>query len=267
MSWRAAARSLPTMLRVEMAATLAYRAEFAVWMLTTTLPLIMLGLWSSVASDGPFGAFGQREFVAYYLATLVVRNLTGSWIVWQVDEEIRSGDLSMRLLLPIHPFVSYAATHLAAIPLRSLLALPIALILLFSSAGSLLIGDLPRLALLAFALLGSWALTFFALLLIASLGLFVERSLALFDVYLGIFGLFSGYLIPLSLLPSWVRELASALPFEYMLAFPVELLIGMQSAEEATRNLALQWSFATLAFVVSRWVWKRGIRRYEAYGS
>ena len=45
-------RALPTLLRIGVAETVAYRAEFLVWILTTTLPLVMLGLWTSVAARG-----------------------------------------------------------------------------------------------------------------------------------------------------------------------------------------------------------------------
>ena len=41
-------RALPTLWRIGVAETLAYRAEFLVWVLTTTQPLIMLGLWLAV---------------------------------------------------------------------------------------------------------------------------------------------------------------------------------------------------------------------------
>ena len=66
------------------------------------LPLVMLGLWTSVAdeSQGPFGAFTSDHFVAYYLVALILRNVTGSWVVWQVDMDIRNGTMSMRLLRP-----------------------------------------------------------------------------------------------------------------------------------------------------------------------
>ena len=50
-------RALPTLLRVGVAETVAYRAEFLVWILTTTLPLVMLGLWTSVAAEAPFRGY------------------------------------------------------------------------------------------------------------------------------------------------------------------------------------------------------------------
>lgn len=261
-------RAVPTLLRVGAAETLAYRAEFIIWMLTSTLPLVMLGLWTSVASEGAFAHYRQQDFVAYYLAALIVRNLTGSWVVWQINEEVRRGALSLRLLRPIHPFVSYVTTHLSAVPFRALVAVPMAVILLLSSAREVLALDPVSLALLAASLVGAWFLTFFVLVLIGSLGLFVQRSMALFEVYLGVFALLSGYLVPLDLLPGWVQGVAEWTPFRFMLSFPVELILSAHPDRETSLSLlGVQWVYMVTMMLVARLVWNAGIRRYEAYGS
>jgi ABC-2 type transport system permease protein len=264
---RSSLAAIPTILRVSAAETLAYRTEFAVWMLTTTLPLIMLGLWTSVAHEAPFASFGQREFIAYYLGALIIRNLTGSWIVWQLNDDVRRGSLNMKLLRPIHPFVFYAFHHLASVPLRAAIALPFAAILLITSARDLLITDPARIAILVLAVAGAWVLTFFILVAIGSLALFMDKSVALFDVYLGVFAVLSGYLVPLELLPGWAQSLADVTPFRYMLAFPVELLMGRLDAAEAATQLGIQWLFVAGAIAAALTVWRLGIRRYEAFGT
>ena len=78
-------RALPTLWRIGVAETLAYRAEFLVWILTTTQPLIMLGLWTSVARFAAFKQWSSSDFVAYFLACLIVRQLTGNWVAWQMS--------------------------------------------------------------------------------------------------------------------------------------------------------------------------------------
>lgn len=260
-------RAMPTLLRVGLAETIAYRVEFIIWMLTMTLPLVMLGLWTSVAAEGPFAGYAERDFVAYYLGAFIVRNLTGNWVVWQINEEIRTGSLMQRLLKPIHPFVTYAATHMSAIPLRALVALPIALILLWSQASGLLVTDPTRLAILVMALAGTFFLTFFMLVTIGALGFFLERSLAIVEIYLGVFAVFSGYLIPLPLFPDALQRAAELLPFRYMLAFPVETLIGRLDSGQALAALAIQWSWVAAILPISAFAWRTGIRRFEAYGS
>ena len=39
----------------------AYRAEFLVWMLATTMPLVMLGAHDAVAREAPVGRFDSHE--------------------------------------------------------------------------------------------------------------------------------------------------------------------------------------------------------------
>jgi ABC-2 type transport system permease protein len=74
---RRAASIYLALLRVGFAEALAYRAEMLIWMLTTTMPLVSLALWSAVAEAAPVGRFTQGRFAAYFLPTLVVRQLTG----------------------------------------------------------------------------------------------------------------------------------------------------------------------------------------------
>ncbi len=267
MSGRRAIRAMPTLLRVGMAEAIAYRAEFIVWMLTSTLPLVMLGLWTSVADEAPFGNYRAADFVAYYLATLIVRNLCGNWAFWHISEEIRHGTLSMRLLRPIHPFFAYAATHLASVPLRGLVALPFAAILLYSSASNRLITDPALIGIFALSVAGAWTLTFLTLVTVGSLAFFIEKSLAVLDVYIGVFSVMSGYLVPLPLLPEWVGRVARVAPFRFMLSFPVETLLGHHTRAGALELLAVQWLYVAATAALALLVWRRGVRRYEAYGT
>lgn len=259
-------RALPTLLRVGVAETLAYRAEFLIWILTTTLPLVMLALWTSVAAEAPFQGYSSADFVAYYLAGLIVRNLTGSWVAWQISEEIRMGVMAMRLLRPIHPFIAFAASHLAAIPFRTIVALPIAVVLLLSSGASALATEPLQLALVVPALALAWLITFSVLFAIGALGFLFTKTMALMNVYFGLFSLFAGYLLPIPLLPSWLRAIAEVSPFRFMYSVPVELMTRSIDARELAILMAGQvaWTVACLAGAL--WVWNRGLRHFEAVG-
>ncbi len=259
-------RAVPTMLKVGLSAAVAYRAEFVIWLLSTNMPLVMLALWSAVARDGPVGRFGQRDFAAYFLAALVVRLLTGAWVIWAVNEEIRLGTLAFRLLRPVHPLLAYACENLAAMPLRLALCLPIALLLLFAVGPSRVTHDPLLLALFPVAVLGAWLITFLAMSLVGSLAFYIESSGSLFEIWMGLFGVFSGYLVPLELFPPWVAALARALPFRYMLAFPVELVTGMQSRARAFTDLGVQWLFIAGLCAAALAAWRAGLRRFAAFG-
>jgi ABC-2 type transport system permease protein len=255
------------MLRVGLAEAVAYRAELFVWMLTTTMPLVMLALWTAVADEGPFQQFDKTDFVAYYLSALIVRTLTSCWLVWEMNQEIRMGTLSLRLLRPTSPFLSWTANHLAAVPLRALLVLPVALIMLMATDGARLPTDPVVIALIPLAILGAWCITFAVNAAIGSLGMIFERSLAVWEVWLAGFAVLSGYLVPHALFPPWVQRIAEWLPFRYQLGFPVEMMIGMADRAAALRGLAVQWGLAALLALVAAAVWRAGLRRFEAYGA
>ncbi len=260
-------RAFPTLLRVGFAEAVAYRAELIVWMLTTTMPLVMMALWTAVSREGPFGRFGREDFIAYYLAALIVRTLTSCWVVWEMNQEVRSGTLSLRLLRPIHPFIAYATQHIAAIPLRAVLAVPVAIILLVATGTDNVARDPVVLAIIPFTIAGAWLITFFSMTILGSLAMVMERSVAVWEIWMGMFAVLSGYLVPLELLPRWIGDIAAWLPFRYMLGFPVELIIGMADRGAALQGLAVQVGMVGALALLSGIVWRAGLKRFEAYGA
>jgi ABC-2 type transport system permease protein len=261
-----AAKAFPTLLRVGVSEVVAYRAEFLVWILTTNMPLVMLAIWHAVAADGPVGRFDQRAFTAYYLGILAVRLLTSNWAVWQLSMEIRDGTLSAKLLRPIHPIFALAADHLSAVPMRAAVISPVVVILLATGWDRLLRHDPVLLLVLLASLVGAWLLIFFSMVLMGSLSFFVESALGIFELWLGVHAILSGYLVPLEALPRWVRGAADVLPFRFMLGFPVETLVGLLDRHEALWALAVQWGYVALFGVAALWVWRVGLRQFSAFG-
>jgi len=263
---RHAARAFPTLFRVGLAEIVAYRAEFVVWILTTNMPLVMLAIWRAVAAEGPVGRFDQREFTAYYLGVLAVRLLTSTWVVWQMSMEIRDGTLSSRLLRPVHPVFAYAAQHLAGVPMRAIVVSPILAIMLAAAGDRLALHDAALMGIFAASLLGAWLLIFFTMVLVGALAFFVESAVAVFELWLAVHAVFSGYLIPLEALPSWIGRAAAVLPLRFMLGFPVEVLIGLMAPAAALRQLAVQWGYVLVLFACAMLVWRAGVRRFAAFG-
>jgi ABC-2 type transport system permease protein len=259
-------RAYPSLLRVGMADMLAYRAEFLVWILSMNLPLVMMALWTAVAADGPVGRFGQRDFVAYYLGMLIVRILSGSWLVWELTMEIRRGILATRLLRPIHPLWTFSATQLAAVPMRVIVLSPLVVVLYWVAGARLPVHDPARLAILAASLVGAWLLLFLVMALIGMLAAYVESALSVFDLWLAAQSILSGFLVPLELMPAWVARLARVLPFRYILGFPVETLIGLENNATALRDLGVQWLFIAGALLATIVLWRRALRRFAAFG-
>jgi len=260
-----ALKAYPALLRTGFISAVAYRAEFLIWMFSTNMPLVMLALWSAVARSGPVGVYSQAGFTAYYVSSLLVRLVTGSWVVWEMTMEIKQGTLALRLLRPIHPLLAYSAENLAAVPMRGIVAVPVMTILLFSGR-SQLSTDLVLWLIVPFSILGAWLLTFLVMALIGTLGLFVESATSLFEAWLGVSAVLSGYLVPLDLFPDRLRYIAQVLPFRFTLSYPVELALGRLTRLQAAQLLGAQYAYVAVFLVATHLLWRRGLARYSAFG-
>jgi len=263
--WPYTLRVLPAILRVGFASVLAYRAEMIIWMFATNMPLVMLALWAAVARSGPVAGYTQAGFTSYYLATLLVRLMTGCWVVYELTMEIRGGTLSMRLLRPVHPLLAHALENIAATPMRLVIASPLFAIFLYTSHASIT-RDPLLLVLVPVSIAGAFLIIFCVMAMVGTLALFVESAMGLFTVWLGLSGVLSGYLVPLDLFPTRVRDISLVLPFRFTLSYPVELLLGRVDRVHALQLLCAQWGYVALFLVGTLLLWRAGMRRFGAFG-
>jgi len=268
-SARATARALPTLLKIGLREAIAYRGEMIVWMLATTMPLVMLALWSAVARDAPdgsIGRYGEAQFVAYFLAAFVVRQLTGAWVFYTMNFEIRDGTLSMRLLRPVHPLVAYATEGIASMPMRFVIALPIAAISLAIVGPGAVTHD-PRLwALWVVSIAGAWLISLFVNFAVGCTAFFAESSMKFMDAWLVFYFVLSGYVVPIDLFPPALRAVVDWLPFRYQIGLPVEVMTGALTPGQTLALLARQWMWVAIGLATTVVLWRRGLRRFAAYG-
>jgi ABC-2 type transport system permease protein len=152
--------------------------------------------------------------------------------------------------------------------MRVVVAVPVAIVLLATVGGGAVAHTVLSWAMFALALVGGWLLTLLANLLVGTLALFMESSLKVMDIYLAAYFVMSGYLIPVELFPPFLRSVVDLLPFRYQIGFPVELMTGAYDAAPWSAALLLfrQWVMVTLFVLLTAAAWRRGIRRFSAYG-
>jgi ABC-2 type transport system permease protein len=262
-----ALRALPSLFKVSWADMVAYRAEILIWFLTASLPLIMMLVWDRVAEDGQVGRFDQRGFAGYFTATLVCRQLTGSWVIWEINQWIRTGSLSPALLKPLNPLLFLATESLAEKPMRFSILVPLVLVLFaWKPEMRLDVGPLA-LGLTAVSIFLGWLLTLLIQVSFGCLAFRFEQTMGLYMVWFGLWSLLSGYLFPLELLPPVVRASVQWLPFRASLGVPVEILTGGLRGAQAVGGVVFQLAWVTVAALLARLTWRWGIRQYEAFGA
>jgi ABC-2 type transport system permease protein len=253
--------------RLGIAETAAYRLSLFIWIVTAIFPLISLVLWRALAESGPIGEYDQEGFDSYFIAAFLVRQLGASWVVWDLDRAIRTGDLNALLMRPVSPVLHYVMLNLATVPVRMILAAPIALAVLVATGGMTVQGD-PRLwPLVVLAIALAWLLNFAVQLVVGCLAFWLTKAAALFDIWLGLFIVLSGYTVPTSLFPAGLAEVARVLPFHAVLGFPVELLVGRLGLWGALQGIALQLGWIVVVGSIAVVLWRRGLRAYGAFGA
>jgi ABC-2 type transport system permease protein len=79
----------------------------------------------------------------------------------------------------------------------------------------------------------------------------------------------SGQMFPLDLLDSFSPALVSvlkALPFQYMAYFPAAIFVGKIQGVQLVNGLVMEVVWALLFIILTRWLYRLGLRHYSAFG-
>lgn len=255
--------------KVDLANLFAYRAVLGIWTLALSVqPVISLVVWTAVADSrgGAAGGLTRGDYAAYFTTLLIVNQLTFSWSFGQAEWRVRHGHYSPLLLRPIHPIHADVAENLTFKGLTLTFLLPVAVLLafLFDASFQTTLWDV-----VAFvpALILAMALRFGLEWTLGTVAFWLTRTGAVVQTYQVTMFFLSGQIAPLALFPPLVRLIATVLPFRWMLAFPVETLLGRLSPTDILLGLAAQLAWLAAALVLLRLCWAAGIKRYSAVGA
>ncbi len=256
-------------LRTSLAVQFQYRASMMIWMIGRVVqPLIFLIVWTTVADarGGEVEGFTASDFAAYFILQMVVTQATFSWIMWEYDYIIRTGQFNFKLLRPIHPIHADIADNLAYKILTLVVLIPAVALLswLFSPTFNFQLWNVVA-GILAVAM--AFLLRFTLDWTLAMCALWTNRVSAINQAYEVLMVFLSGFFAPLAVMPRFLQIVADFLPFRWILAFPVELLLGRLSWQETLVGFGMQLFWWALALTVLSFVWRAGIKQYSAAGS
>ena len=255
-------------MRMELQVAAQYRANMAVWSIAGVLQVVVyLAIWRAVAAEtgGTTSGYSGAEFAGYFLALLIVREMTYTWIPYDFPDHVRTGKLAPMLLRPVHPLVSVGSRMVAYRAQSTLMLVPAAAVLFVvfdadvhtsAAAVALAVVVVPLAA----------TLRFLADSLLALASMWLVRIDGLRGVYYLFLLFLGGQFAPLAVLPDWLRSLARILPFYWMLGYPVELAIGRAPVADAGMGLAVLATWTLVLYAVLQPVWRAGVRSYESVG-
>ncbi len=257
------------MLKAAVLANIQYRASGMIWMIGSVLePLIYLVVWQTVAAsrDGSVGGFTAKEFAAYYIILMLVNHLTFSWIMQVFQFRIQFGALSHELLRPVHPIHADICDNIAYKIVQMTVMLPALFFLIwyFEPAFDL---DAGMLLIAVPVIVIAFLVRFFLEWTLALAAFWTTRTVAINNAYFAVLMFMSGRIAPMALMPLSIQATAEFLPFYYVIAFPVEVIMGRLSQTEIVDGVMTLLVWLGLALVVLATTWRRAVRNYAAVGS
>lgn len=247
-----------------------YRANLLMYLMYWLVsPIIYLAVWTSIANvKGSVNGFTANDFITYYMLLLICDQITSNIIIHTFAYKIQDGSLSGELIKPIHPMLTSALTNNVAFKMLSIMGLtPIWIVLFFlfrpDFSSVTLVNVLLAIPVMILAFLIGYLLS----ATITSLAFWTTRVYSIHEFYFAFILLFSGQFVPLPLMPKLIQDVAQYFPFQLLLYFPIQLILGKLPSEQIVMGYIMAGVWLIVSILLFNWVWHNGVKRYSAVGA
>lgn len=247
-----------------------YRANLLMYQLYWLVsPVVYLSVWVAVANNqGSVSGLTANDFVTYYMTLLIVDQLTSDITIHLLASKIQDGTLAGELIRPVHPILTNTLVNNIAFKALSFLVLIptwLVLLLLFHpnysqvSWGSILMA-VP-------GVIMGFLISFLLGATITCLAFWTTRVYSVSDFFTALITLFSGQFVPLQLMPRFIQDTAHFLPFQMFKFVPIEIILNRMTQQEILRNYTSGLVWLVISWLLFRWVWREGVKRFSAVGA
>ena len=247
-----------------------YRANLLMYLLYWLVsPIIYLAVWTSIAnSKGNVNGFTANDFITYYMTLLIVDQVTSNIIIHSFGYKIQDGTLSGELIRPIHPMLTNALVNNVAFKGLTIMGLtPIWIILFFLFRPDFSHVTLTGILLAIPAMVMGFFVGFLLSAAITALAFWTTRIYSIHEFYFALILLFSGQFVPLTLMPKVIQDIAQYLPFQLLIYYPIQLILGKLSAQQIVQGYVMGFIWLLVSFFLFNWVWRKGVKRFSAVGA
>jgi len=259
-----------TLAKVSLQEYFVYRLNFYLWRFRNLISLLALVFfWLAIYGSRPsFLNYTKDQMLTYIVGIAFLRGLIFSSRTADLAGTIRNGDLNKWLLTPLSIFKSLLARDLSDKLLNTLFSFLEIFIVLklfaFSFAGPTHL--LTYLYFFVIVIL-AFFLYFFISITLSETGFWTEDIWATRWLFGIIFlDFFSGSIFPIDILPSQAVHLINLTPFPYLIFYPAKIWLEQISQAETLKAIFICFVWLIFFFWLSRFLFKKGLKHYEAYG-
>lgn len=254
--------------KISLSNQLEYRANFISSFLYSLVPFgVNTLLWLAVAIKNKDMLLDVNGILSYYFVTIIVSNITSTSCVFKISDDIRLGELSKYIIKPYN-YVLYQL--MIDIPQRVIFvamnAVPILIIYAMLSKYIDFSINIERILMMTGLLLIGYLINFFIDFSISLYSFYFSKVSSLYTSLKVIRNICAGVVFPLIMLPSNILSFLKILPFAYTSYIPTIFLVKGISIKIAFEQMLMALVWLLVLVVSSMELWKRGIKKYCAFG-
>ena len=233
-----------------------------------TIVIAFFGFWSAVFKDRTeLLGYTQTQMFTYVMGMNVLRALVFSDKTWEILREINTGKISAYLIRPIS-YLGYSISRdladKTAQAVSSLLEITFAALILgitFYRPPSAIYFIYAFVAVLL-AIILYFLMTYS----VAALSFWTAESMGprfCFELFVEFA---AGAFFPLDILPPTLKRIFEIMPFASLLHFPLNVYLNRIHSEALMQGFCTQIFWILFFFILTRWIWNKGIKIYGADG-
>jgi len=245
----------------------AYRLNMIMWRVRQIFVfLIPFFIWKAVlGGGGEIYGYSFAAIMTYLFGTTILRSLVMGSRTIDLGWMINSGSLTIPLMRPFNLFVFFFIRDLADKLFNlGFMFIELPLIYLMFHPPIFLQSDLIPIFLFSISLIFAILIYFYINIIFGSLGFWSRDVWAPRFLLMVIMEFATGAMFPLDMLPAVWQNVLHATPFPYLLYAPLKIYLGTDPFIYFHLVASLGW--VIVLGLLSKLIWQRGIKSYEAEG-
>ncbi len=259
--------------RAGIQAAMAYRSNFIAWFVGSIVYcLVMYYIWLAVfnaSGDGMMNGFTMNDMTVFLFITALTNFLTDSDGSYDVGEEIKDGNIAMRLIKPVGFHSTFLFTEIGwKLLVFALIFAPVVTgveIFKYNAYGGISFTVIHFL-LYMLSMTMSYLFSFFMNVCFGFIAFFLKNLWGFNIIKSSILRFVSGGVIPLAFMPDGLRQALEWLPFSSLCYTPVMIYMGKYSGGEIALRLAVQFGWIIVFYLISKLILSTALRHVSVQG-
>lgn len=213
--------------------------------------------------------FTMTDMTVFLFITALTNFLTDSDGSYDVGEEVKDGNIAMRLIKPVGFHSTFLFTEIGwKLLIFSMIFAPVVIgveIYKFHAYGGFAF-DITSFLLYLLSMVMSYLFSFYMNVCFGFMAFFLKNLWGFNIIKSGILRFVSGAVVPLALMPDGLRKVLEWMPFSSLCYTPVMIYMGKYSGGEIALHLAIQFGWVIGFYLISKFILSTALRHVSVQG-